>query len=929
MKKILVLFAVLFVFVMQIEAQEYMIIEKTDGSSLKLNIEEIKQMFFNDEINPYFGQVAEPVDLGLSVDWASWDVGASKIGEYGGLYGWADPTGTLTSTVLSDYPSNNPPANICGTDYDIAHVVWGSDWRLPTYEEISELKERCTWYRYFLNGDSCIQVVGPSGNYIILPFAGCRYGTEIQDRAKYGYYWSGTLQSDDNKWGHGIFVNRDKYGLTTLSRLWGFSVRPVRPRVGNPIVYTTVVDFYDTKTSWDGNSRYRITGVIQEIYDTSINSFSLRDFSGDVIVNADFKLNSEGLKAGDIVTVVGTPANVSKYKDSSPLTGSPFGMHAEKLESVCHVTKVSIADFLKKEDSKDVYYMVTGTVDEIANTTYGNLYLKEGDDYLYVYGCYPGYGATGDNRKNFLATEGIEVGDELTMIGYKDTYKGTVELSGGIFYSHKKKTEAQLSVSPESITLGNAKGSHTTISIASNVDWTIASVPSWLSLSQSTGSGTTTITLTAKEQYEGASNRPYETMTISSTTSGKIAYVKVSQEGRGQFFDVTGVPVNLKSNAGATSAFTINTNISFTISTTADWLEVTPKSGNTTTTITVKAKTENTATSARSGSITIVNALIGKYTVDVSQDGGIATIIYKEPYTTWGATKIQVKRFMVDYTLYSEEDNMLAYLGNDQETLIMYAFQNSKLAYVGVVVENTKTTLNAIDRQLRGNGYYSVGNNVYESSDKKTRVSIEEDASNGVFFIYYIENNADPTTNSYFEEPYLKWGNSKSTVKTAMSNRNYTILGESNQASDYYYVAYKGKYKEQYSVYYFDSSIKLEEVSFTFLASDVSVNEMRNYLSSNLGYTYKGTNSQKDQFFYLLADGLSYAIVRSSTSNNGTVLTLVTFVPKEAISSGVRRSTNERIDWTDLIDLHDPIDMKLPDNKRGKCLQIMRMLKTD
>jgi hypothetical protein len=99
---------------------------------------------------------------------------------------------------------------------------------------------------------------------------------------------------------------------------------------------------------------------------------------------------------------------------------------------------VSISEFLQKENSKDVYYMVTGTIDEIANTTYGNLYITDGENRLYVYGCYPGWGATGDFRKDFLAAAGIEVGDKLTMIGYKDTYKDTIELCGGIYFSHEK-----------------------------------------------------------------------------------------------------------------------------------------------------------------------------------------------------------------------------------------------------------------------------------------------------------------------------------------------------------------------------------------------------------------------------------------------------------------------------------------------------------
>ena len=99
---------------------------------------------------------------------------------------------------------------------------------------------------------------------------------------------------------------------------------------------------------------------------------------------------------------------------------------------------ISFAEFLEKADDKNTYYMVSGTVDEIANEAYGNLYLKDGDNRLYVYGTYPGWGATGDARKGAIAAEGIAVGDKLTVIGVKSTYKGTPQVNGGIFYSLQK-----------------------------------------------------------------------------------------------------------------------------------------------------------------------------------------------------------------------------------------------------------------------------------------------------------------------------------------------------------------------------------------------------------------------------------------------------------------------------------------------------------
>ena len=194
------------------------------------------------------------------------------------------------------------------------------------------------------------------------------------------------------------------------------------------IVEVTVEEFLDAEIS---TSQYRITGVITELYtsDKQGKSFYVQDYTGKVLVYRAEGFIEAGAKVGDIVTVVGQRG---AYKDTPQLVSGTF----EDLKYA--VTEVSIAEFLAKPDSKETYYMVTGTIDEIANTTYGNLYITDGSNRLYVYGCYPGYGATGDFRKDFLTAAGIEVGDKLTMIGYKDTYKEVIELCGGIYFSHEK-----------------------------------------------------------------------------------------------------------------------------------------------------------------------------------------------------------------------------------------------------------------------------------------------------------------------------------------------------------------------------------------------------------------------------------------------------------------------------------------------------------
>ena len=105
-------------------------------------------------------------------------------------------------------------------------------------------------------------------------------------------------------------------------------------------------------------------------------------------------------------------------------------------ESSISVTEVSLAEFLAKEPKADVYYRISGTIDEIANPDYGNVYLTDGTDRVYVYGCYPGWGASGDARKGLIDNLGIKVGDNLSVIGVRAEYKGTAQLSNGVYFSH-------------------------------------------------------------------------------------------------------------------------------------------------------------------------------------------------------------------------------------------------------------------------------------------------------------------------------------------------------------------------------------------------------------------------------------------------------------------------------------------------------------
>jgi hypothetical protein len=181
-----------------------------------------------------------------------------------------------------------------------------------------------------------------------------------------------------------------------------------------------------------GDTQYRLSGVVTKIVNNNDGRINIRDFSGETFVYKITGYQANSLKLGDIVTIVGKRA---AYNDSPQVSGAV-------LESVIPVTPITIAEVLTKPDANDVYYMVTGEITQIANATYGNVYLKDGDSSIYVYGCYPGYGATGDAKKGLLEAKGIKVGDKLTVIGIKNTYTdkagvSTIQIQNSIYFSHE------------------------------------------------------------------------------------------------------------------------------------------------------------------------------------------------------------------------------------------------------------------------------------------------------------------------------------------------------------------------------------------------------------------------------------------------------------------------------------------------------------
>ena len=127
------------------------------------------------------------VDLGLSVLWATCNIGANSPEEFGNYYGWGEPTGTDVfnhdshSELLKRFPKREPtswgavpppPHSIINTTYDMAKYNWGNGWRMPTKQEAQELIDRCRIVFTELNNRKVVKIIGPNGNCIYMPSAG-------------------------------------------------------------------------------------------------------------------------------------------------------------------------------------------------------------------------------------------------------------------------------------------------------------------------------------------------------------------------------------------------------------------------------------------------------------------------------------------------------------------------------------------------------------------------------------------------------------------------------------------------------------------------------------------------------------------------------------------------------------------------------------
>ena len=215
------------------------------------------------------------VDLGLSVKWATCNVGANKPEDYGDHFAWGE-TEPKTTYDFSTYKWCNGSYNtltkynttisfgvvdnktILEPSDDAATVNWGAGtggtWRMPTYEEMTELRTECTWTWTAQNGvEGYIVTSQKNGNSIFLPAAG---HTSLTDH--HGFYWTSSLCTNYTPIAYNVAFHPDYIEMIEkYYRFMGFSVRPV---YGDPVEIEAILPTVTTTAATQVTETTAVTG---------------------------------------------------------------------------------------------------------------------------------------------------------------------------------------------------------------------------------------------------------------------------------------------------------------------------------------------------------------------------------------------------------------------------------------------------------------------------------------------------------------------------------------------------------------------------------------------------------------------------------------------------------------------------------------------
>ena len=190
--------------------------------------------------------ITNAVDLGLPSGtlWADRNVGAATPEAYGDYFAWGETESkdyyywstykwgespNLTKYCTKSYSGTVDGKSTLDLEDDAAYVNMGSEWRMPTYVELQELYDNCSWSWTTLNGVCGHKLTSNhNGNSIFLPAAGYRAFDSLLYAGSRGSYWTSSLNESKPSGVYVFDLCSDHYDWNDFGgRCYGCSVRAI------------------------------------------------------------------------------------------------------------------------------------------------------------------------------------------------------------------------------------------------------------------------------------------------------------------------------------------------------------------------------------------------------------------------------------------------------------------------------------------------------------------------------------------------------------------------------------------------------------------------------------------------------------------------------------------------------------------------------
>jgi hypothetical protein len=151
------------------------------------------------------------VDMGLSVSWATCNLGASRPQKRGNLYAWQEN--------------------------DVVKAKRDGEWRMPTVEEFNELLTQCDWKWTTVHGVYGYLITSKKEGYtnrsIFLPTTGYKGADLIRkEKKEVGFYWTNVIDSFNSAKAKYLYLDYDVYRINSGEQIIKQSIRPVCPLPG-------------------------------------------------------------------------------------------------------------------------------------------------------------------------------------------------------------------------------------------------------------------------------------------------------------------------------------------------------------------------------------------------------------------------------------------------------------------------------------------------------------------------------------------------------------------------------------------------------------------------------------------------------------------------------------------------------------------------